>query len=278
MRHFTLSLKEKFPSLQTQQEPSLTAYLPDNSPEIDPNRSHPAVLICPGGGYEYCSEREAEPIALNYLPHGFAAFVLKYSVKPEGYPQQLLEVSAAAALIRQNADLWNIDPNALCVIGFSAGGHLAASLGVYWNDPFLAQSLNIPFGQNKPNALILSYSVITADKKYTHESSMLNLLAGREDPALRQKFSLETYVGPQVPPSFIWHTVNDTCVPAENSLLFAMSLSKHKIPYELHLFPDGVHGLANCNRTTASDLAAYFLNTKCEEWIQLSIKWLQSTL
>lgn len=275
MQCFTLHLKDEFPGLSTPQDPTLTCYLGDNFAEIDPARRKPAVLVCPGGAYQMCSQREAEPIALNYLPYGFQTFVLRYTVAPVGYPQQLLEASAALALIRRHAQEWFIDPDAIAVVGFSAGGHLAASTGTLWQEPFIAEQMGLQPEENKPNALVLSYPVITSLLKLTHGGSILNLLAGREDAALRAKLSLENAVGPHTPPAFLWHTTDDAVVPVENSLLFAMSLSKYDIPYEMHIYPSGVHGLANCNYTTAAAGAEALHNSKCAVWVQLSVKWLQ---
>lgn len=276
MRHFVLNLKDEFAGLHTEQNPTLTCYLSDNFSEIEMDRRKPAVLVCPGGAYTMCSEREAEPIALNYLPHGFQTFVLRYSVAPTGYPQQLLEASAAIALIRRNATEWSVNPDAISVMGFSAGGHLAASVGTLWQEPFIVEQLGILAEENKPNALLLGYPVLTSDPAFTHGGTIVNLMAGRTDPALREKLSLEKAVGPQTPPTFIWHTTDDGCVPVENSLLFSKSLSKYEIPYELHIFPHGVHGLANCNYTTAAPDADCLHNPQCETWVQLSINWLKN--
>jgi len=276
MKCFVLNLKDEFAGLKTEQNPTLTCYISDNFKEIDEQRAKPAVLVLPGGGYCFCSEREGEPIALNYLSKGFNVFVLRYSVSPIGYPEQLLEASAAIALIRRNAKAWHIDANAIATIGFSAGGHLSGSIGTLWNQPFIAQTLDLQPEENKPNAIILCYAVVTNDKQYGHMGSFDALLEYKENKALLELLSLENSVGAHTPPTFLWHTTDDNVVPVENSLLFAMALSKFEIPYEMHIYPSGVHGLANCNSTTAAPNAPSLVNTTCEGWVDLSIKWLKN--
>ena len=130
MKHFVVKLKEEFPCLQgSQQEPELHCFINDTAPRIVEGRKIPAMLIAPGGGYCNVSFREGEPIAYKYLTEGFSCFVLYYSVRPEHYPQQLAEIAASMLYIRKHADEWNIDADKVAVNGYSAGGHLAASIG-----------------------------------------------------------------------------------------------------------------------------------------------------
>ncbi|MEG0571034.1 MAG: alpha/beta hydrolase, partial [Oscillospiraceae bacterium] len=143
-------------------KPTMACYLPDNSVEIDIKRTHKTIVICPGGAYMMTSDREAEPIALKFLSAGFNCFVLRYSVDPVSFPTSLLELSKAVAIIRENAQEWNVDVNDITVCGFSAGGHLAASLATMWNRDFIMQKLGIEYGQNKPNKVILGYPVISS--------------------------------------------------------------------------------------------------------------------
>ncbi len=275
MKTFTLKLKEIF-DLDTSASPTLDCYLLDPNEETDPSRKHPSILVLPGGAYRYTSAREAEPIALNYLSMGFNAFVLNYSVDPERYPKALTEVSASIKLMREKSDEWFIDTDKIVVIGFSAGGHLAASIATLWNEKEVTDRLNIKNEENKPNAVILAYPVITSDPKYSHEGSIVSLCG--DDKALWEKLSLEKQVTEQTPPTFIWHTANDGCVPVMNSLLFAQALSQNKVPFELHVFPDGSHGLSNCNITTASSPDSHQINPHCERWVELSKKWITETL
>ena len=126
--------------------PTLTLYVPQNSHEIDPHRKRKSIIICPGGGYEYLSDREAEPIALRFLAEDFNCFVLRYSTGGALFPTQLYELCAAVALVKANAEALNVDEEHIFVCGFSAGGHLAASLAVFWNSDFVKEY----FGDVKP--------------------------------------------------------------------------------------------------------------------------------
>ena len=245
----------------------LTEYILENSKEINPEKVRPAVVVCPGGGYEFVSDREKEQIALKFLGNGYSAFVLTYSVAPAKYPTQLLEVSNATAYIRRNAKEYNIDKNKILVCGFSAGGHLAASLATLWDDEIITQNSDIKYGENRPNGVILAYPVITYGEKM-HKGSFDSLIGGL-DESLKTKMSLEKQVSKNTPPAFIWHTFNDTVVPVENSLLFATALREHNIPFELHIFPNGEHGLSLCNNITKGT------NKHCEIWMDLCLKWIE---
>ena len=277
MKTFTLKLKELF-DLDTKMEPTLDCYLLSPNDEVDPLRKHPSILVLPGGAYRYTSAREAEPVALNYLSMGFNAFVLRYSVAPELYPNALVEASASIALMREKSDEWFVDPNKIAVIGFSAGGHLAASLATLWNEKEVVEKLKIEKNENKPNAVILSYPVITSDERYSHKGSFISLAGSEDEKELFEKLSLEKRVTPDTPPAFIWHTANDRGVPVMNSLLFAEALSNAGVPFELHVFPDGPHGLSNCNITTTDSPDSPQINPHCERWIELSKKWLTESM
>lgn len=273
MKTFTLKLKELF-NLDTKAEPTLDCYILDVNEETDPKRKHPSILVLPGGAYRYTSAREAEPIALNYLSMGFNAFVLRYSVFPEKYPQSLIEASASIVLMREKTDEWFVDVDKIAVIGFSAGGHLAASLATLWNEKEVTEKLGIKKDFNKPNAVILAYPVITTDPEYTHRGSIVSLAGEDISEDLFYKLSLDMQVSKETPPTFIWHTANDNCVPVMNSLGFAEALSRYNVPFELHIFPNGSHGLSNCNITTADSPESHQINPHCERWVELSKKWL----
>jgi len=252
--------------------PTLTTYVLDNSPEMDINRKRASILICPGGAYAFTSDREAEPVMMKFFSEGFNVFILRYSVAPAKHPQPLLDVSRAMWLIRQNAEAWHVDTGKIAVCGFSAGGHLAASLGVFWNEDYIKEAIGMPEGMNRPNALILAYPVITSGE-YAHRGSFENLLGENATEEQLKSMSLELHVNEMTPPSFIWHTFNDEAVPVENSLLFAQSLRKQGIPFELHIYPDGPHGLSICSRETAPVPSMY--NPHAASWIPLCIEWLK---
>jgi acetyl esterase/lipase len=245
-------------------EPTLETYI------LARNKKRGAVLICPGGGYAYTSDREAEPIALQYNANGYHAFVLNYSVAPRRHPQPIRDCARAMCLIRDNAEEWNIENSKTVICGFSAGAHLAASLGVHWNKPLLDVD-GISIGKNRPDALILAYPVISM-KNYYHKGSRDNLLGPNPDVKLIEEMSLENQVSGNTPPSFIWHTYEDAAVPVENSLMFAGALRKEKIPFELHIYTKGPHGLSLATEET--DVANYGSFPHVAGWVKLSLEWL----
>ena len=227
----------------------------------------PAIIICPGGGYEMNSEREAEPVAKRYFAAGFNTFILRYAVKEKAkdfYP--LCQLASAIAHVRKYADEWYIAKDKIAVIGFSAGGHLACSLGTLFNEE---RFLNV-FGRQddiRPNAMILSYPVITADE-FAHKGS-ISRVSGAEIGSDEYKwFGLDKHVDAQTPPTFLWHTAEDKSVPVENSLKIAAALSAASVPFELHIFPKGGHGSSVCNMEVNSP------NPYNGRWVEWSIKWL----
>lgn len=254
-------------------QPKLYTYVLDNSVEMDPNRIRPAVLICPGGGYSFTSDREAEAIAMQMLSAGFQAFVLRYSCYPSEFPAALLEAATALSMIRKNAAQWHVDPNKIIIGGFSAGGHLAGSLGVLWNRDFVSESLGLTKEEIKPNGMILSYPVITSGE-FAHRGSFECLLQERHDEMM-DEVSLEKQVDAETVPAFLWHTFEDTTVPVENSLMMAASLRKHHVPFELHIYPRGGHGLGLANDETR-DRNGGCVEACCQNWIELAKTWIKN--
>jgi acetyl esterase/lipase len=254
---------------------TLKIYIPDNSTEINPHQKNKAILICPGGGYEFVSDREGEPVALAFIALGFNVFVLTYGVAPEArHPQPLLDVSRAMCIIRENAEKWHTDAEKIAVCGFSAGGHLAASLGVFWDAKYIQDLLKIPSGFNKPNALILCYPVITSEKDISHRGSFYNLMGDNQSEDVYESMSLEKHISSKTPPAFIWHTFEDDLVPVENSLIFAQNLGKSSIPFELHIFQQGGHGLSLANPRTGNCDA--LVNDQVSKWFDLCVYWLEN--
>ena len=231
-------------------EPELTVYAPDKSLEIN-TKPYPAVLVLPGGGYDYCSDREADPVALRFMGLGVASFVLRYSCVKKKFPTALLEALASMKYIKDNADRFFIDPDKLSVMGFSAGGHLAACVSNFYYDSELLNFIGASEKDVKPYKSVLCYPVLTSGE-FTHETTILNLLADGGDDKLRNKLSLETQISEKTPPTFLWHTADDDCVPVENSLYYMEALSKAKVPFEAHIYEWGGHGLSLCDETTVN--------------------------
>lgn len=235
----------------------------------------PLVLLCPGGGYGRTSDREAEPIALQFLAMGYHAAVLRYSCAPARYPTALLELASAMALVREKAGEWRVDADKIVVQGCSAGGHLAASLGMFWSEDFLAERIGLRKTQQhllRPNGMILCYPVITSGE-FAHKGSFENLL-GEKLEMLAEKMSLENQVNDKTPKAFIWHTFEDGSVPVENSLLLVRALRRAAIPTEFHMYPKGAHGLALATHLTeTSDGRA--VQEECSTWVELADTWLK---
>lgn len=229
----------------------LTAYIQKNSPQIKNADKRAAVLILPGGGYEFVADAENEPVALEYSSKGFQAFTLEYSVGAGGaFPAPQIETAEALAAIRANAGRWFVDGNKIALVGFSAGGHLAASVGVHW--PMLEKEASLPPESAKPDALVLVYPCITAEE-YSYPG--IKRVHGRGLDEERQKLlSLQNYVGPHTPPTYLCHSAEDTCVPVMNTLLFAEALAKNNIPFETHIFKNGPHGLSLATRAVTPDI------------------------
>lgn len=287
---------------ENNEEVTLTSYILDNSKEIKIKR-RPTVIICPGGGFLMTSDREAEPIAMKFAGEGYNTFVLRYTTHynkqnidfnnlPKGnenskYPQPLFDLGKAILTIRKNADEWSVDTNKLFVCGFSAGGHLVASLGVHWDSDLLKDKFKVESELFKPNGLILGYPVLDYNLM---EELMLevndkglnefwgisnNALFGEPNPSKEylKELSPVNYVSKNTPPTFMWHTANDGLVSVRNSINFANELSKKGVPYELHIFEDGVHGLSLCNEVTANE--ASHINKNAEVWFGIVLTWLK---
>lgn len=222
----------------------LTVYLRDCVETMPLAMERPLVLVVPGGGYSHLSAREGDPVALQFAAAGYHTAVLRYAVGDDaahGLP--LRQLAAAIGLVRQHAAAWHVQPDKIAVCGFSAGGHLAAGTAILWDAGPVQAALGADAGQNRPDAVVLSYPVVTSGP-YGHQGSFDCIAGG--DAALRRQFSLENQVRPGLPPFFIWHTVTDGTVPVENSMLLAAALRKNQVPFELHLMADGRHGMSLC--------------------------------
>ena len=228
-------------NINTDKTAFVRAYLPDSIAGLPFCEKRPAVLIFPGGGYEYCSDREGEPIALQYLALGYAAFVVTYSCN-ERFPEPLMDAAYIFYKIRMRAEEFKIDPQKMAVLGCSAGGHLAALTSTYTDAIDFEGEDDIDKISPVPNATILCYPVIHMpdETNVAHVGSYENLCGDDKDYA---KYSPDLLVNDKTPTAFIWHTSEDDCVNVINSYLYASALRRHGIHHELHVFPDGPHGM-----------------------------------
>lgn len=265
-----IKLKVRTSGANAEFEPSLRCYIPHicTSQQV-PEGGRRAVVICPGGGYAFTSDREAEPIALRFAAEGICAFVLDYSVSPAVFPQAVCEAAEAVSIVRKNTSEWNINPDKIMVCGFSAGGHLAASLGVFFDSDAVLKNTGLTADTCKPNALILGYPVITGGE-FAHRGSFEKLSGFEYNEDIAEKYSLEKLVKENTPPAFIWHTYEDTTVPVENSILFFSALRKLNINAELHVFPHMGHGLALANEVTGP------VSDEAEVWMKMAVRYIKN--
>ncbi|MDO5111023.1 MAG: alpha/beta hydrolase [Clostridia bacterium] len=227
------------------------------------------VIICPGGGYEWLSARESLPVAAAFAKKGYQGVILYYSVAD--VPLGTLPLRELAWAVRAARDIaaWRGKP--LFVCGFSAGAHLAASLGVHGQDEALFTMREEREAQ-RPDGLILSYPVISAGI-YAHRGSIARLTGG--DAALNAYFSLENHVTAQTPPAFLWHTADDESVPVQNSLLFYEALLRAGVKSELHIFPTGAHGLSLATIEVQQPEKRRLADPHVAAWFDLCAAWMQ---
>lgn len=263
-------LKEFFPELGKDGcNAYVDCYLPKPMEEMVLEKdTFPCLVICPGGGYSSVSERESEAIALQFLPEGYRIFIVHYSIAPHRFPQQLREVAGAMEIIYKNAEEWKCDTENVGIIGFSAGGHLACQYSNRYDCPEIREI----FPESKPvQKAILSYPVITATRPFSHEGSFMNLLGHAPATPDEEGCSCELLVTENTPPTFLWHTAEDAVVPVENILMYAHALSAHKVPFELHIYPYGHHGLATVDGLTCVGLSDKIKHA--HRWIEDCKKW-----
>ena len=253
-------------------EPYMKVFVPNITGDVKKYNvgERPTVLVLPGGGYNYTSDREGEPIAMHFLASGCNVCVLHYTVVDTPFPVATLEALTAIKYIREHLEEWQGSPDKVYVCGFSAGGHLAASTGVFWDNDI---SKNY-FGDTeevRPNGLILAYPVITSDPEFYHGMSIKRLIAEREDTSLREMLSLDKQVSKSTPPAFIWTTFEDALVPCQNSMLFANAMVKQGIPVEFHMFEKGRHGGSTGDRVTCTS------DHRFKKWLELACEWVWDT-
>lgn len=251
---------------------TLSLYLCSESEEL-PHQGRPGLLILPGGGYRFCSDREAEPVALRFMAEGFNCFILRYTcLKPYPLPQK--EVAIAMKYIQDHHQEFHLRPHCTSIIGFSAGGHLAASYGSLYAR--FADELHVDEQLLRPFALILSYPVITM-KKYAHSGSA-QVITDNFKEELVALLSVNANVTSTYPPTYIWTTKTDTVVPVENSLLLVEQFKKEKIIHQFDLFADGWHGGSLCNRgvyAEGTDISACYQN---QIWVTRAVDFVYSLI
>ena len=264
-----INLKDYFPMLE--HDVFLESYCPSNYAEFSTNKERECVIVLPGGGYSFLSDREAEPVALRFAGDNIAAFILRYTIAPiMKYPYPLVEVLAAVAYIRKNKEKYHVKENSISVCGFSAGGHLAASASAYYFEKEFLDFLKLKEDDTKINGCILGYPVITSTKG--HLETIKNATGG--DEKLKDKLSIERHVTDKFPKTFIWHTTFDGLVPVEESLVLAKALSEKKVFYEMHIYPMLDHGQSLADDSVYNDAfpkEQLELMKPNREWIRLAI-------
>jgi len=244
----------------------------------------PAAIVCPGGGYMVIADSEGAPVAEKFLQSGYRAFVLHYSTIKTGgsvFPSPVCDLAQAILIIRENADKWGVDADKIIVCGFSAGGHVAASLGVLWNSAAITERLKGLTDAKliNPAAMVLCYAVLdeTIMGRGEGGDDDVNIATfGHAKPSDEELIAASpaAHVGAHTPPAFIWHTSADDDVPAVGSLDFGIKLAAHGVPYEVHVFEQGGHALSLCDETTVRKKE--HLGYTCSAWFGLALAWLES--
>lgn len=284
------------------QDVTLTTYVLADSSEMQNGRKRPAVLVCPGGAYLGCSDREAEPVALRFAAMGYHAFVLRYSTYYQGafgqfpsggempvnpasvHPAPMRDIGKAFLAIRAHADEWLVDVDKIALCGFSAGGHNCAMYSVYWNNPLIYAHLDVDPEALKPAAAILGYALcdyhlmfgLKVDPMAQPLSDAANIaFFGTKAPSREQldAASPALHVTTNTPPTFLWATAADALVPVEHSTRMATALAAAGVPFEIHVFEGGQHGLSLADQATAGSLMD--IDTDAANWIDLAESWLK---
>lgn len=252
------------------------------SPDEQPTpleHPRPAIVICPGGSYRFLSQREADPVAVAYLAYGFDVFILRYSIREHARGlAPAIDAARAVRWVRAHAEELGVDPERVAILGFSAGGHVAAQLATHWQDEDLVAAERAEYAglrflglaaneglmdhSSRPDALIASYAVLGTGWK------------NDGDPALTY-LDLYDAVSPDCPPSFVWTTAEDEVVPPSQSARFAAALEAQGVEVEYHEYPRGEHGLSTVTRVANADRAA--LPEEAAAWLPRSAAWLRET-
>lgn len=284
---------------------TLTAYIWSDSPILLNGRKRPAILICPGGAYLACSDREAEPMALRFAAMGYHAFVLRYSTYSDGVPgflpltrdthnlpvnpksvqpAPMRDIGKAFLIIRENADEWRVDTEKIALCGFSAGAHNCAMYSVYWQNPVIYEHFGEEPSAFKPAAAILGYGIydyhlmigeITDPFAQSMSEAASIAFFGTKSPTkeMLDAASPAFLITKNAPPTFLWTTASDELVPAENTTRMANALAQAGIPFEVHIFEEGQHGLSLADQSSSGSQLE--INTDAEKWMGLADAWLK---
>lgn len=257
----------------------------ENGPYIDayiadafPNYTRKALLVFPGGAYAGLSPREGEPVAHAFMPYGYNAFVLHYTVskkRRKPFPAHLIEATLAIKHIKDNAEKYGIDPAELFIVGFSAGGHLAASVATMWKHEKVLAAVEMPYGYNRPKGAMLIYPMISPDYSNceTYDKAWRNLLVC-ENPAKEQlnEAAIERHVDTNSVPAFVLHAFTDPVVDVRNAMILGKAYADAGVPFEMHIYPKGTHGFSLANEVSA-DGNSKFVNQRIAEWVHLAAEW-----
>lgn len=287
---------------ENREDVTLTTYVIAEKGELRGQGKRPAVLICPGGGYFNCSDREAEPVALKFASMGYHAFVLRYSTYDQGknqfpdiskqlpvnettkHPAPVRDIGKAMLYIREHAEEWQVDMEKVAVCGFSAGAHNSAMYSIYWNTPIITEYLGVEAAKIRPAAIILGYTLSDyifmkdvsknpMDSAFFEASNTAFLGEAKPSDEKLKEVSPALNVNESTPPAFLWATAADGLVPVQHSLRMAHALADHKIPFEIHVFEEGDHGLSVS--TQASALSKSQMNQNAAKWVELAERWLE---
>lgn len=294
-------IHEKIYLYENRRDVSLTTYVLDDSCEMLDGKMRPAVLVCPGGAYLGCSDREGEPVAMAFAQMGYHAFVLRYSVygadafkktynsltvkKECQHPAPIREIAAAMLKIRERAEEWHVDEEHIAICGFSAGAHNCAMYATHWHRSVITDF----FGKEKecfrPAACILGYclSDYTYMKEHTsadegamelfRKSNLSYMGSGTLTEGQLIEISPVRHVTKDTPPTFLWATAKDELVPVQHTIRMAHALADADIPFEMHIFEEGRHGLSLATQATAGCMS--HKDTDAEKWVGLADAWLR---
>lgn len=268
-------------------------YFQEPSEEIDRYRKYPTIVICPGGAYLWTSFREDESVALRFLAEGFHVVVVHYATEGRErmsvadveqlpanpvsqFPNPVVSLAEAVAFLREHAEQYAVDTDHIIVGGFSAGGHVAGMLGTRWHEEWLEKLV----GKNKqlyrPTHLLLAYTAydLKPVKPRSSVDTVLYAATGERQPSeeMLKEMDLIHHVSSMTPPTFIWHTREDVLTPSLGALKFAVELEKAEVPYELHLFDKGKHGLVLGDLRTGTKSSN--MNAQVYKWVDLFLEWI----